>query len=87
MYKRQIQNSIDEFLLDIPNLLDETVPIGEDEASNEIIEEKGEIPNFSFEPKPHSFFIDKTDKGRGVKIAKSRFTVLSGEIAKFHRVI
>ena len=84
---QSIQNSIDEFLLDIPNLLDATVPIGEDEASNEIIEEKGEIPNFSFEPKPHSFFIDKTDKGRGVKIAKSRFTVLSGEIAKLHRVI
>ena len=84
---QSIQNSIDEFLLDIPNLLDETVPIGEDEASNEIIEEKGEIPNFSFEPKPHSFFIDKTDMGRGVKIAKSRFTVLSGEIAKLHRVI
>ena len=84
---QSIQNSIDEFLLDIPNLLDETVPIGEDEASNEIIEEKGEIPNFSFEPQPHSSFIDKTDKGRGVKIAKSRFTVLSGEIAKLHRVI
>ena len=84
---QSIQNNIDEFLLDIPNLLDETVPIGKDEASNEIIDEKGEIPNFSFEPKPHSFFIDKIDRGRGVKIAKSRFTVLSGEIAKLHRVI
>ena len=47
----------------------------------------GAIPNFSFEPKPHSFFIEKTDQGRGVKIAKSRFTVLSGELAKLHRVI
>ena len=84
---QSIQDNIDEFLLDIPNILDESVPIGEDETSNQIIEETGDIPNFSFEPKPHSFFIEKTDQGRGVKIAKSRFTVLSGELAKLHRVI
>jgi len=82
-----IQHNIDEFLLDIPNLLDESVPIGEDETSNHIIEEIGNIPEFSFEPKPHSVFIEKTDQGRGVKIAKSRFTVLSGKLAKLHRVI
>ena len=84
---QSIQDNIDEFLLDIPNILDESVPIGEDETSNQIIEEIGDVPNFSFEPKPHSFFIEKTDQGRGVKIAKSRFTVLSGELAKLHRVI
>jgi seryl-tRNA synthetase len=84
---QSIQDNIDEFLLDIPNILDESVPIGEDETSNQIIEETGDIPNFSFEPKPHSFFIENTDQGRGVKIAKSRFTVLSGELAKLHRVI
>ena len=84
---QSIQNNIDEFLLDIPNILDESVPIGEDETSNQIIEEIGDIPSFSFEPKPHSFFIEKNDQGRGVKIAKSRFTVLSGELAKLHRVI
>ena len=84
---QSIQDNIDEFLLDIPNIIDESVPIGEDETSNKIVEEIGDIPNFSFEPKPHSFFIEKTDQGRGVKIAKSRFTVLSGELAKLHRVI
>ena len=72
-----IKHNIDEFLLDIPTLLDDSVPIGEDETSNQIIEEIGNIPEFSFEPKSHSVFIEKTDQGRGVKIAKSRFTVLS----------
>ena len=84
---QSIQDNIEEFLLDIPNLLDETVPIGEDETSNQLIEEIGNIPDFSFEPKSHSFFVEKTDEGRGAKIAKSRFTVLSGELAKLHRVI
>ena len=84
---QSIKNNIDEFLLDIPNLLDETVPVGVDETSNQVIDEIGNIPNFSFEPKPHSFFIENTDQGRGAKIAKSRFTVLSGELAKLHRVI
>ena len=82
-----IQHNIDEFLLDIPNLLDDSVPIGENETSNQIIGEIGNIPEFSFEPKSHSVFVEKTDQGRGVKIAKSRFTVLSGELAKLHRVI
>ena len=36
---QSIQHNIDEFLLDIPNLLDESVPKGEDETSNKIIEE------------------------------------------------
>ena len=45
---QSIQDNIDEFLLDIPNILDESVPIGEDETSNQIIEEIGAIPNFSF---------------------------------------
>ncbi len=84
---QSIQHNIDEFLMNIPNLLDESVPLGEDETSNQIIEEVGNIPEFSFEPKSHSVFIEKTDQGRGVKIAKSRFTVLSGELAKLHRVI
>ena len=84
---QSIKNNIDEFLLDIPNLLDETVPVGVDETSNQVIDEIGNIPNFSFEPKPHSFFIENTDLGRGAKIAKTRFTVLSGELAKLHRVI
>ena len=44
-----IKHNIDEFLLDIPNLLDDSVPIGEDETSNQIIEEIGNIPEFSFE--------------------------------------
>ena len=43
--------------------------------------------NFLLSQSPHSVFIEKTDQGRGVKIAKSRFTVLSGELAKLHRVI
>ena len=43
---QSIQDNIDEFLLDIPNILDESVPIGEDETSNQIIEETGDVPNF-----------------------------------------
>lgn len=84
---QSIQNNIDEFLMDIPNLLDESVPIGKDETSNQIIEEIGNIPEFSFEPKSHSVFVEKTDQGRGAKISKSRFTILSGKLAKLHRVI
>ncbi len=53
---QSIQNKIEEFLLDIPNLIHDSVPVGEDETFNEVIEEVGDIPNFSFDPLDHSFF-------------------------------
>ena len=84
---QSIQNKIEEFLLDIPNLIHDSVPVGEDETFNEVIEEVGDIPNFSFDPLDHSFFIEKSDEGRGAKIAKSRFSALSGDLAKLHRVL
>jgi seryl-tRNA synthetase len=37
----------------IPNIPDESVPVGKDEADNPVIRTWGEIKNFDFQPLPH----------------------------------
>ena len=48
-------SKINNDLLYIPNIIHNSVPIGKDESSNEIIREWGEKPQFNFEIKGHSY--------------------------------
>ncbi len=83
-------NDLNNFLLEIPNLLSEDVPEGKSEESNKIIYEKGIIPKFSFEIKDHQQ-LGELSNGinfeESVTIAKSRFVVLRNEMAKLHRAL
>ena len=64
--------AIDNIIMGIPNMPDDTVPVGADENENVILEIIGEKPTFTFEPKEHwelgenNGMIDFT---RGVKLA------------------
>ena len=81
---------LNDFLLEIPNVLSEDVPEGKSEENNQIIYEKGTIPEFSFKIKDHQE-LGELSNGinfeESVSIAKSRFVVLRKEIAKLHRVL
>ncbi|MEO1923085.1 MAG: serine--tRNA ligase, partial [Nautiliaceae bacterium] len=86
--------SIEETLLQkallIPNIPDEDVPVGKDEDENVEIKRVGEIPKFDFEPKPHDELgekLDWLDFTRGVKLAKSRFTVMKKDAARLERAL
>lgn len=48
-----IQEKINNFLLLIPNVPHESVPIGSDETNNKLIKEFGTLPKFDFEVKDH----------------------------------
>jgi len=66
------------------------VPIGKDENENVEIKRVGEIPKFDFEPKPHDELgekLDWLDFTRGVKLAKSRFTVMKKDAARLERAL
>jgi len=76
--------------LAIPNIPDEDVPIGDDEDDNVEIKRIGKIPTFEFEVKPHDELgvnLDWLDFERGVKLAKSRFTVLKNQAARLERAL
>jgi len=71
-----------------PNLLDDSVPDGEDESSNVVIRTWGEPRNFEFAPKPHwelGEALDILDFERAAKLSGSRFTVVKGAGARLSR--
>ena len=76
------------FLLNIPNLHHDSVPLGADASANVIIREWGRIPSFSFSPRPHwelgemNGFLDFV---RAAKISGSRFALYFDNLAKLER--
>lgn len=86
----EIDEEIRSMLLSIPNLIDDTTPIGKDETENVEVRKWGEPRKFDFEPKNHwdiGAYLGIIDFERGVKIAESRFNVLAGLGARLDRAI
>ena len=75
--------SLKKLLLDIPNLPDESVPIGVDEQNNILVREHG-VPSI-LSGKDHLQITSMIDTESANLLAGSRFAVLSGEIAKLQR--
>ena len=74
--------------LQLPNILHESVPEGNDENDNVVIRERGEIREFSFEPKDHTQLGEESgriDFQSASKISGSRFAVISDRYAQLHR--
>lgn len=86
----EIDEEIRSMLLNIPNLIDDTTPVGKDETENVMVRKWGEPRKFDFEPKNHwdiGADLGIIDFERGVKIAESRFNVLAGLGARLDRAI
>ncbi|MCF8166593.1 MAG: serine--tRNA ligase [Rhodoferax sp.] len=84
-----LQVEIADFLMGIPNLPDETVPVGKDETENKEVKSWGTIPEFAFPVKDH---VDLgaplgLDFESAAKISGSRFVVLKGPVARLHRAL
>ena len=84
-----LQGELSDFLMGIPNLPDETVPVGKDETENKEVKRWGQEPIFDFEIKDH---VDLggplgLDFEVAAKISGSRFVVLKGPIARLHRAL
>ena len=87
---REVETSIRELMLDIPNIPDDSVPVGPDETSNVEVRRWGEPPSFTFKPKPHwdiGEALGILDFERGAKIASSRFTLMRGPGAHLERAL
>lgn len=86
----KIQYDLNTLMGGIPNILDESVPEGKNEAANKEISRWGEPPKFDFTPKDHVDLgaqLKAIDFELGAKIAGARFVVLSGAIARLQRAI
>jgi len=81
----EVQQALKEFLLDMPNLSDKSVPIGLNEANNVKIREHGEPKILN--GKDHLDITSMIDTESANLLAGSRFAVLKGEIAKLQRAL
>ena len=75
----------DSLRMKIPNILHDSVPIGEDEGGNTEHSKHGEKQNFSFDTKTHNELVEQNnwvDLPRAAKIAGSRFYFLKGDLAR-----
>ena len=76
---------INNFLLDIPNIPDESTPDGSSENENVLIRKVGEIT--STNKIDHIDLTEKIDTDLASKLAGSRFAVLKGSLAKLQRAL
>jgi seryl-tRNA synthetase len=73
------------YLMQLPNLLDDTVPIGKDSNDNVQIKTWGTIPTFKFPTKNHidlALELDQIDMERAGKISGARFFYLKNQVAQ-----
>ena len=87
---REIEENLYQILINLPNLPDDSVPIGEDSSRNVEVRRWGEKPIFDFSPQPH-WEIGKSlgilDFDRAVKLAGSRFALYKGLGAQLERAL
>ena len=84
-----IQTSLNNFLLNIPNIPHQSVPNGNSEKDNITLKEYGKPKNFSYAIKDH---VDVglqhgLDFELGTKLSGTRFVTMKGEMARLHRAI
>ncbi len=86
----ELDAELDRFLLTVPNLPHESVPVGRSEEDNPVVKEWGVVPEFPFKPKAHDELgkqLGILDQEAAAKMTGSRFAVLKGMGARLERAL
>ncbi len=87
---REVETTLNDALLRIPNMPHPSVPVGKDESENVVVKVWGEPRKFDFEPLPHwdlGETLNIIDLKRGAKLSGTRFYVLKGQGARLQRAL
>lgn len=87
---KTFEQTMNEFLMHVPNIPHESVPLGKDETENIEVRKWGEPRNFDFEPLNHwdiGEILDIIDFERATRIAGSRFALMKGLGARLERAL
>jgi len=87
---KEADEKVQALLLEIPNVPHPSVPRGAGDADNVEVRRWGRPRTFDFTPKPHEevgVARELLDLDRAVKLAKSRFVVLWGPLARLERAL
>jgi seryl-tRNA synthetase len=87
----EAQNSwVREFLLNLPNIPHESVPLGVSAEDNPVVRTWGQAPTFNFSPQAHWDIgenLEILDFERAAKITGARFALLKGAGARLERAL
>ena len=85
-----VQGKLQELMLNVPNLLDASVPVGKSADDNIEVRRWGTAKKFDFEVKDHVDIgtnLGGLDFETAAKLSGARFTLMRGKIARLHRAI
>jgi seryl-tRNA synthetase len=85
-----IDQKFRDFLLLIPNVPHESVPVGRDEKDNPVVRTWGAVPSFAFEPRPHweiGESLGILDFERAARMTGARFVLYWGLGAALERAL
>lgn len=88
--QQKVEESYTRLVYTIPNLVHESVPIGEDEKANQEIRSWGNTPKFDFQIKDHidlSYEKDLVDLERAAKVSGARFYYLKNELVRLNQAL
>ncbi len=88
--QKKTQNSLNEIIFNLPNIAEDSVPIGIDESSNKLVKKNGKLKNFDFKIKSHVEIGKKNnniDFDTSIKLSGSRFVVLKDKLALLERAL
>ena len=85
-----LRRQLDDLLLRVPNVFDESVPVGESSDDNVVVRDWGGRPSFDFKPRPHYEIgeaLGIMDFERAARVSGSRFAFLTGAGARLERAL
>ena len=88
--QRQLKDTLEKQLAEIPNLPAADVPDGKDETGNVELRRFGDMPATNFKPKEHFELGEKLgqmDFEAAARMSGARFVVLKGQLARLERAI
>jgi len=87
---RQLDGALESALASLPNIPLDSVPTGKDEQDNVEIRKIGTPPQFAFTPREHYELgeaLGLLDFTRAARMAGTRFSILSGALARLERAL
>jgi len=88
--KISTNSDLDNFLMELPNFLDDTVPNGKNDDNNVELRKVGNIKKFDFKIKDHVDIgekLDLLDFKTAAKVSGSRFVYLKNNLARLERAL
>ena len=86
----EVKRKLDLLLLLVPNIFDESVPVGKSEDDNVLLREWGNKPDLGFTPRTHYDLgeaLGIMDFEHAARVSGSRFAFLLGEGARLERAL